>query len=156
MVKTGRDLAVFGGLLALFIGFLFITAVPNLIKYGDFKAPRSSAVTEQAEVNTGSPKSRETSWGEKEYAGMLSAVAVAAGTICAVGGLTGFAGSALAVRSPRTAGRMMVAAGALAAFTIIGAAATAVLAMAGMREFDFANAPPGTEPEWQDAESLPY
>jgi hypothetical protein len=142
MVKTGRDLAVFGGLLALFIGFLFITAVPNLIKYGDFKAPRSTAVTEQVEI--------------KEYAGVLSAVAVAAGTICAVGGLMGFAGSALAVRSPRTAGRMMVAAGALAAFTIIGAAATAALALAGMREFDFASAPPGTEPEWQDAESLPY
>lgn len=141
MVKTGRELGVFGALIALVLGYLFITAGPNIVKYGDFRAPGSS-------VETG-----ETESGSEDA---LAALVTAAGAICAMGGLTGLVGSALASSRPRAAGTLMVAAGIMSAFTVIGAVATAAFALGGSRAFGFANAPPGVEPEWQDTESLPY
>jgi hypothetical protein len=133
-------MGVFGGLLALLLGFLYITAGPNIVKYGDYDPPRNSAAIEAAEDGT---------------AGILAAAVAAAGALCILGGALGFAGCALAHKKPKAAGMLMVAGGVLAAPTVIGAGVTAALAAAGMREFDLASAPIG-EPDWQDMESLPY
>jgi hypothetical protein len=140
-MRTGRDLGVFGGLFALFIGFMFISAGPNLIKYGDTVPPSNH----EAIVET-----------ENEPLDVKIIVLAAVGTMCAAGGVLGFLGSALANRAPKAAGKVMVIGGVLAAFTVIGAVATAALALGGMRALDYANAPPDTEPEWQDVESLSY
>lgn len=141
MVRTGRDLGVFGGLLALFIGFLFLTMGPELVKGEESSALGEAYATEEA------------GGGFPDY---KAAIVVIVGAMCSAGGALGFIGSALAYKEPKAAGILMVIGGVSAGFTVIGATATAALAAGGMREFDFANAVPGVEPEWQDVESLPY
>jgi hypothetical protein len=139
MVRTGRDLGVFGGLLALFIGFLFLTMGPGLVKGEESTALQRAYAGEEA----GSVSDNKT------------AIVVIMGAMCSAGGALGFIGSALAYKEPKAAGILMVIGGVYAGFTVIGATATAALAAGGMREFDFAKAAPGAEPEWQDAETLP-
>lgn len=141
-MKTGKDLGIFGGFLAILLGFFVISAGLSLIKYGDYP-PSRSAVEEASET-------------EAEPLRAVEIYIIVAGAVCIAGGLVGLAGGCLANRAPGSAGAFMVAAGCLAAFTIIGALSSAALASGAMRAFKFAEAPPGTEPEWVDGEALPY
>lgn len=141
-MKTGKDLGIFGGLLAMILGFFIISAGLSLLKYGDYP-PSRSAVEAAGDFETEPP-------GEKEI------LIIIAGAICMAGGVAGFVGGCLANTAPDRAGAVMIAAGCLTAFTVIGALSSAALASGAMRAFKFAGAPPGTEPEWEDGEALPY
>lgn len=141
MMKTGKDLGIFGGLLAVILGFFVISAGLSLLKYGDYPPPRSSAEADDTAA---------------EAPGVAELFIIIAGTACMTGGAVGFVGGCLANRAPDKAGIFMIAGGCLAAVTIVGAFSSAALASGAMRAFRFSEAPPGTEPEWEDGEALPY
>jgi hypothetical protein len=141
LMKTGKDLGVFGGLLALILGFFFISAGLSLLRYGDYPPPRLNS-------EEGGPVS------EPHEAAEI--IIIVAGTVCMAGGAVGFTGGCLADTSPDKAGAIMVTAGCLTAVTVIGGLSSAVLATGAIRAFKFADAPPGTEPEWEDGDALPY
>lgn len=141
MMKTGKDLGIFGGLLAVILGYFVISVGLSLIQYGSYPPP---------------PGMLEIGDFEPKPLGATGIYIIVASAACIIGGVLGIAAGCLANRTPGRAGTLMVAAGCLTAFTLVGMISSAVLATGSMRAFRFADAPPGTEPEWADGEALPY
>jgi hypothetical protein len=141
MMKTGKDLGIFGGLLAIVIGYFIISAGLSLLKYGDYPPPRLNQKADEPETEPS---------GEND---IFEIIIIVAGTACITGGAVGFIGGCLANTSPRNARALMFYGGCIAALSIAGAL---VLAAGAKRARNFANAPPGTEPEWEDGEAMQY
>lgn len=146
-MKTGKDLGIFSGLLAVVLGYFIISAGLSLLKYGDYPPPR---------LNLKEGEAATESSGSSEGNELFEIIIIAAGTICIAGGIIGFAGGCLTNTAPRRARTLMIAGGCVAALSVIGVSASVIMAAGAKRALKFANAPPGTEPEWEDGEALPY
>lgn len=137
MVKTGRDFGVIGGIIALITGYFILSVGLSLLRFGEFPPPGGAVEP----VSTG---------------GIREALVIALGTACLMGGALGIAGGALVCRRPRLAAILMTTAGVFALFSVFGLISGILFAIGGFRALMYSKAPPGTEPEWQDTESLPY
>lgn len=129
MVKTGRDLGIFGGSLALIIGYLILSALSI------------AGVGEETDID------------KEAFRGIL---VLLLGVASLLGGILGITGGVLAVRNPKAAEIVMLFGAGLTFISGFGIPAGVVLLFAGLQAQQFSKAPPGTEPEWQDGESLPY
>lgn len=144
MMKTGKDIGIFGGLFAIILGYFIISVGFSLVKYGDYPPPR---LNQEEDVPEEEPSETDKT---------LKLLIMIAGAACVSGGVVGLTGGCLANSRPRDARTLMITGGCIAAISIIGASASAILAAGANRAIRFANAPPGTEQEWEDGEALPY
>lgn len=137
MIKTGKDLGVFGGMLALVACYIIFSVGVDIV--GAAKLPPVSGAQEQAA-------------GEATRGTLM----VILGLSCLAGGVLGITGGAVAQSSPKAAANLMLCAAGLTFVSGFGIIAGVPLLLAALQAERYAKAPPGAEPEWQDGDSQPY